>query len=200
MIRRWCLILLVLGCSASTVSAVVIEFTPDAGVVTDEGGTKVVTVAPNTPITFDVAVTSAAESLSAYELNFLQSDTGAGQLVLSTWANNDLDWSSLPGDLSPPGDTSVAGFTLGTVAVPTTLGSFQAIAPTTPSDYLITVDSQIGGFGDTVFTGASVLTITDYGDTVVRVVPEPASAGLAIVAGVGLAFMGLARKRRLPRR
>lgn len=182
-----------LVCPAAT-----LQFVPDVGVISTEGPNQVVTVDPLTNITFSVDVTTAAEPITAYQLEFLRSDIGPGELVLSNWSNNPTFGLTVDTTLGSVGnDTFVSSLSFDSLSVPGSLGSLSAAAPATPGDYLLTIDSQLGNTGDTDVTGElTSLPITDYGDTIVRVVPEPNALALLLVAVAILAGVVLCGRIR----
>jgi len=183
-------VLAVTGSGVAQAGSLVLDFAPDGGSVSMEAGRKVVSVLPGTTLSFAVTVDSAtAESLllDAFQLNFANS---APQLRLHEWVTG-AHWITLDGQLDAPTDTFVAGGLLsGQVEVPpaTELGVLQAVVPDEPGEYLLSVDRQAGDDFDTLFVSAfTPQQVGDYGDVLVRVVPEPGTL-LLLLAGV---FAGL---------
>ena len=174
---------------SAAAEAVVMDLIPHSGTVSfDPDGTKVVTVEPGATINFTQQVLDAQDDLAGFQLSYDNSDDGPGELQLYGWTTAP-DWPLvMNGDFdSAEGDTFVAAanaFVAPPVQVPpaVTLGSFVAVAPTVPGDFLISLGT--GGVGpfDTWFlssSGAS-LAVGDYGDVIVRVVDEnPSQASVA---------------------
>ncbi|QDU75665.1 Calx-beta domain protein [Bremerella volcania] len=114
-----------------------------------------------------------AIDLISYQLNFAQSDLGAGLLALSDWSTA----FSLPVDssLSTPSDTLVAAANLQSKITPVALGTFKLSTPSAagigPEGILLSLDKLTGQeTSDTTIgnlNGQSLL-IVDYGDVVIH--------------------------------
>jgi len=124
-----------------------------------------------------ISVTDSSEDITGFQLNFVNSDVATDELGLDSWTAGS-SWSSVAdGILNTPSDTSVAAGTTAVVSVPPAvdLGSFIVTAPSTPGDYLLTVNSGGSGAFDTGFVGTSgALTFEVFGDVIIHVIGNTA--------------------------
>ena len=152
-------------------TGVVVDFVSDAGTVTFEpDGTKVVAVDPGTVIGFTTHITTVPDTVTGFQFDFANSDVA---LDLNGWTTGSAWPAITDGLLETPADTFVSAgtFTPQTAPPNLELGTFQAVAPTTPGDYLMTVDSGGTGPFDTKFVSTlGDLPIEDFGDILIRVV------------------------------
>lgn len=143
-----------------------VDFTPQAGIVTEEDGVPVLTVTPGSSVTFDAKVRFAAETYRSFQLDFGASHV---DLDLDTWTT-DGGFTVADGNLDFPGDALVsAGGTTNFLSAP--LGTFVLTAPSNEGDYLLTANS-----GGTEFEHPDLtdpLGIRDFGDIIIRVQEAP---------------------------
>jgi hypothetical protein len=147
---------------------------PGVGQVSTPTSGKVVTVPPGTAIPFTARVTSLAGSLTDFHLSFASSQIGSQQLVLKQWAldnrwNTGTD-NTLDTSLATP-DVSVAASMATGVTTPATLGTFTAIAPTVVGEYRLTVHSTNSGDLTSFGSSSGPVTVDNYGDITVKVLP-----------------------------
>jgi len=185
-------ILLLLGGPAS--AEVVINLEPDTGEVSSQPPDKVVSVDPNSTTTFR-ATTTGTSALYGFQLNFGNSDVEDGQLDLHNWLT-DGSWG-LPFDSDFIPDWVVAASDFSGVNSPVAFGTFDVVAPDTPGDYLLTLDNRDAVSGTILNDGTTTApTISDYGDVLVRVVPEPTSVALLAIAFASSLVSMLRRRHR----
>ena len=155
-----------------TLLSATLDFAPDVGIVSEEAETKIVAVGPGATIQFTVNVVEADEELTGFQVNFDRSQSGPRELRLSNWSTNPTWPIVLDDTLNSPQDLFVSAAILFDVPAhaQVDLGTFSVIAPTTPGDYLLTMDSQQSGpFGTRLTTPHGTAVISDYGDVKVRV-------------------------------
>jgi len=137
------------------------------GSVFEEGGT-VVSVTGGTQFTVSAELTFSEVSVTGYQLNFQTSDN---DIALSSWASGDSFGVSIDSDIS---DRFVAAVGLdGATSPPSvSLGTFTVDAPTTPGDYVLSLEFTQGNETEVTLLSDSVggdISITDFGDLTVRV-------------------------------
>ena len=147
-----------------TLDGLVLEFsTISSSFVVTPGGTLAVTA----------TVSASPETVAGFQLNFAQSAIAPGQLHLHEWSTSS-EWSVVTdGTLGTPSDTFVSAASLSTaMTAPVELGRFEILAPnvTVDTDFLLTVNSLLGGAFDTHFTStSSAIRIADYADAIIQV-------------------------------
>ena len=146
-----------------------LDLTPQTGVVAEQDGVTVVTVAPGTEIPFTAEVRYTAESYDAFRLDFSGSDAA---LRLRDWTT-DPDWSTTTdGTLNVPGDPAVNA--QGDAEWTSTLGTFVVAAPQTPGEYVLTARDAAGQTRFSLTGEADPRGIRDFGGIVIRVQETPA--------------------------
>ena len=151
-----------------------IDLVPAAGSgpISEEGGVTVVTVDPGTSLSVTAQVLTATADVQGVQLNFSQSDS---QLALGSFAlGTDFPLGTDTTLNSGASDFFVAGAFNGqlTVPPPRVFGSFDVTAPTAAGDYRLTSNFTTGTeLTNTLVSdaGGNALSITDFGDLIVRV-------------------------------
>ncbi|MFT7639072.1 MAG: hypothetical protein ACI9G1_000799, partial [Pirellulaceae bacterium] len=154
---------------------VIIDFAPSVGTVTIEDGTKVVSVDPNTLITFTSTVTTNSVSPIGVQLDFGNSDTLVNELVIGNWMT-DGSLGSYDQVLNSPTDHLVGLSSFSPITSPATIGTFQVQTPAVDGNYLLTVNGASGSLGSLAVGQLGGYEISDFGDVIIRVGNPPTNS------------------------
>ena len=149
-----------------------IDLIPDPadGAVSQDAGTTVITVDPETAIHFAAKMESVVGAATGYQLNFNHSDSA---LSIGAWTNNGPVFS-IPVDQTLENDLFVAAETLlaADARAGVTLGTLVATAPEMPGDYRLTASFITrAGLADTMIANSLgvPLSVDHFGEVIIRV-------------------------------
>ncbi|MCH5375135.1 MAG: hypothetical protein JJ992_14275, partial [Planctomycetes bacterium] len=142
---------------------------PTDGLVVQDAGATVITVAPETAIHFVAKMESVVSAATGYRLNFNRSDSA---LSIGVWTNNRAAFN-IPVDQLLEDDLFVAAETLpaADARAGVTLDTLVATPPETPGDYRLTVGfAARAGLADTSIANSLgvALSVDHFGDVIIR--------------------------------
>ena len=151
----------------------ILDLIPTGGTVTEENGTTVITVAPDSVVNVSAQITSSDVDVLGFQLNLGNSDAA---LAIDNFSNgefpigadSEFDSTAAPVDRF----VSSASTTALEVPPPRVFGTFDVTVPSTEGDFTLTSNFSSGGeLVDTIVTDAAgtALTVTDFGDVIIRV-------------------------------
>ncbi len=157
-----------------------------AGTISEEDGRTVVTVTPGTTVNVTAQVATAETAVQGFQLNLLGSNS---QLAIDNFAlGTDFPVAVDQTLDSSVNDYFVASALIGQLSVPPPrlFGSFDVTAPTAAGDYLVTSNFTTGSeLTNTILSDATgaALSITDFGDLIVRVAAAEPTVTVAVSPG-----------------
>lgn len=186
--------------------ALAMEFVPDTGTVTTENNMTVLTVAPDTSISFGMTLTPDADfMMSAYQINLSASST---DLSFSAWQEDEdgadnIDFTDDDIFFAFVADNDIARDAQGNVLVsasndrdrffvdmvtgtPTLIATFSVMAPTDGGDYDMIAGPNSGFLATVILenAAATIVPITEFGNVRIRVQEPGQPAGVADTATV----------------